>query len=468
VNSHVTLRRGLLEYCTRAELHGALAGLDGGERRLVVHFHGGLVKREAGLATAERLGRVYEAAGAYPLSIVWQSGIGETIASRLAAVSRERLFQRLLARVLQVVARPVRPGGARGITLSPIPLRQAKEAIASAADGEPYEEPSAYETAPLTPLEEQQLELMIRGDAVVERESRRIAEALAGGAGLARTAEPITYVEQSVQRRIAGRRNAGDRSALGATVIAARTMTAVKRVLARLAGGRGHGVYTTVVEELLRALYLTQAGAGFWRQMKQDSTDAFGTDELCGGTALVEELAKRTGSPPVLVGHSAGAIWVCRLLAHADSVLPDDRRFDVVLLAPACDFDLADRTLARLSHRIRRLRVFSMKDDRERVDRLLPGVYPRSLLYLVSGVLEPEPDWPLLGMERFHTDARPFTAGAFPQIDAVRSALGAIPDSLVWSIAADGNGLTSSAVHHGDFDDDHATLESVQHIIAAR
>lgn len=465
------LRRGLLEHCTRAELHGALAGLDGGERRLVVHFHGGLVKREAGLAIAERLGSVYEAAGAHPLSVVWQSGIGETIASRLADVGRESLFKRLVARLLQVVARPARPDGARGITLSPLPLRQVQEAIGSAGDREPYGDLSPYEVAAMAPLELQQLELLIRGDAVVERESRRIAEALVGGdAHVESTVEQITHLEESVREQIAGGRTAGHRSVLGTALIARRAVTAAKRVTSRLADGRGHGLYTTVVEELLRALYLTQAGAGIWRQMKQDSTDAFGTDELCGGTALVEELAKLTGASPVpvLVGHSAGAIWVCRLLAHADLVLPEDRRFDIVLLAPACGFDLADQTLARVSRRIRRLRVFAMRDDHERVDRLLPGVYSRSLLYLVSGVFEPEPDWPLLGMERFHTDARPFTAGAFPQVDAVRSALGEIPDSLVWSIAADGDGLASNAVRHGDFDDDHATLESVQHIIAAR
>jgi hypothetical protein len=465
------LRRGLLEHCTRAELHGALAGLDDRERRLVVHFHGGLVKREAGLAIAERLGAVYEEAGAHPLSVVWQSGIGEMIASRLADIGRESLFKRLLARLLQVVARPARPDGVRGITLSPLPLGQVQEAIGSAGVGEPYDDLTAYETASLSSLELQQLELLIRGDAVIERESRRIAAALAGGgAPTASAAGQLTHLELTVQAQIAGGRTVGERSVLGTALIARRAVAAAKRVLARLAGGRGHGLYTTVVEELLRGLYLTHAGAGIWRQMKQDSTAAFGTEELCGGTALVEELAQLADAAPVpvLVGHSAGAIWVCQLLAHADAVLPEGRRFDVVLLAPACGFDLADRALARLSHRIRRLRLFSMKDDHERVDRLLPGVYPRSLLYLVSGVLESEPDWPLLGMERFHTDARPFTAGAFPQIDAVRSVLGAIPDSLVWSIAADGYGLTSNAVHHGAFDDDDATLESVQHIIAAR
>ena len=37
-------------------------------------------------------------------------------------------------------------------------------------------------------------------------------------------------------------------------------------------------------------------------------------------------------------------------------------------------------------------RMFTMTDDAERKDGLLPVVYPRSLLYFVSGLLETGPD----------------------------------------------------------------------------
>ena len=201
--------------------------------------------------------------------------------------------------------------------------------------------------------------------------------------------------------------------------------------------------------------------------MKKDTADAFGADgQTFGGTALLEELASRTwASPPVLVGHSTGAVYICNLLEHADAALPPEQTFDVVLLAPACDFRLMDETLALHGDRIARLRIFCMLDERERADRLVAVVYPRSLLYFVSGALEAEPDWPLLGMQRFHGSDGPFSAAAFPEIDRVRRRLAERPDSEVWSVANGGDGLASGAVHHGDFDNDQATLASLQHFV---
>ena len=36
--------------------------------------------------------------------------------------------------------------------------------------------------------------------------------------------------------------------------------------------------------------------------------------------------------------------------------------------------------------------MFTMTDENEKKDRLVPVIYPHSLLYLVSGVVEPEVD----------------------------------------------------------------------------
>ena len=50
-----------------------------------------------------------------------------------------------------------------------------------------------------------------------------------------------------------------------------------------------------------------------------------------------------------------------------------------------------------------------MTDELEQADRLIPVIYPHSLLYFVSGVLEDEADKPLLGMERYLTRRLPGT-----------------------------------------------------------
>jgi len=81
-------------------------------------------------------------------------------------------------------------------------------------------------------------------------------------------------------------------------------------------------------------------------------------------------------------------------------MLPE-AEFDVIFLAPAVTYDQFDATLANHQSRIAHFRSFGMTDDWEIADRLLPVVYPRSLLYFVSGLLEETIDEPLVGMERF-------------------------------------------------------------------
>src|SRR5258708_20593973 len=64
---------------TANDLKLAFADLQAQGGPLVVHFHGGLVDREAGLAGAQQLPPIYTAAGAYPLFVVCGSGCREVI-----------------------------------------------------------------------------------------------------------------------------------------------------------------------------------------------------------------------------------------------------------------------------------------------------------------------------------------------------------------------------------------------------
>ena len=53
---------------------------------LLLHFHGGLVKKQSGLDIAAKLTDVYEAAGAYPVFFVWESGFFEALLDRKSVV----------------------------------------------------------------------------------------------------------------------------------------------------------------------------------------------------------------------------------------------------------------------------------------------------------------------------------------------------------------------------------------------
>jgi hypothetical protein len=477
VGGTVLLRGGCFEHSTLQDVQDIVAAQRASGRRLVVHFHGGLVDREHGIAIAERLTPAYEQAGGYPLFVVWQSGLGDTLRSSLRAIAQENIFKRLLARLIQFTLAKARAGRARdrALQLELPPLAEIDSQLGQLIN-DMYAQPGG-DSSQLTADEERQLLGTLQGDTVIQDETAKIVRGLrpdnqpdaerSPGAQEATTTLMSAEVIQALTADVGER---ADRSVIGTTRLAMAAIKTLRGILARFRNGRDHGLYCTVVEELLRGFYLANAGGTLWRQMKRDTLDSFAGDSTRhGGSALLAELAQHPPEqPPILVGHSTGGLYICNLIANAEPELPSQIAFDVVMLAPACDFDVMDRTLVRHGDRIRRLRIFAMRDDNERKDQLLAGVYSRSLLYFVSGLLENEPDWPLLGMQRFHTVSPPFTDERFPSVGRVRDELARRADCCVWSVASGTAGLCSQALHHGDFDDDPETLASVAHLIAQR
>jgi hypothetical protein len=134
--------------------------------------------------------------------------------------------------------------------------------------------------------------------------------------------------------------------------------------------------------------------------------EAFGEASDCGGTALVKSLTNLWGKgikPQVtLVGHSAGSIYISRLLKELDTAMPPDFEFNIVFIAPACTFAVFADALKVGGKRISGLRIFGMGNEREMKDAIAGPLYPASLLYFVSGIVEDERDMPLLGMERYY------------------------------------------------------------------
>ena len=182
----------------------------------------------------------------------------------------------------------------------------------------------------------------------------------------------------------------------------------------RYRAGRAHGSYTTIVEEILARAYIDKIGGVVWQQMKKDTADSFTDPATSAGAALLAEIASQQAAGNkkfkriILVGHSTGAVFISNLIDASARLLPD-ASFDVVLLAPAVTYKKLAATLNNHGARIHKIRRFGMRDEVEVEDVLVPIVYPRSLLYFVSGLLEfsdDEPtervaDTPLVGMQRF-------------------------------------------------------------------
>jgi hypothetical protein len=240
------------------------------------------------------------------------------------------------------------------------------------------------------------------------------------------------------------------------------------RVVERFESGRDHGLYATIVEELVRDWPLGADIQKLWADMKGETASAFSVGDTYGGTAflkgLMAELTARPGRKVVLVGHSTGAVYICNLLNNLPADWPAAACFEVIFLAAACTYELFASTIAQpaIAARVSSLHAFGMQDEVEQADQVLPPLYLRSLLYFVSGICEPQSDTPIVGMQRFLTLP---ALNNDPSVSAVRAYLNG--QSLVWSVADGAPGCSSHAIHHGDFTTDPTTLASVQYLIGA-
>jgi hypothetical protein len=458
-------------------------------RGIAIHFHGGLVSRTAGLNIAQKLAPPYERAGVYPIVFVWESGFFEALKNNLNDILKHKVFQELVKKASEWVLK--KDAGAvvtrgRGQTINTAQVRNDfDEWFAGHAATPPVrlDSPSSstLATRGVEPDEEElavEIEVQIETDPDTEFEatlagllvsSGRGSEAVTRGAGIA--PKPVdVIVDQAALDAMFPVQPAGTtRGGISWYLVAKFVARVVITVLRRFWNGRDHGAYTTVVEEVLRAAYLSKVGEVVWRQMKKDTADAFQLGESVG-TMLLNALAGHQSAgralPTItLIGHSTGAIYINHLIRHAAMRLPGVC-FNVIFLAPACRNDDFADVLKAHGTLVGNFRMFAMQDQFELQDRLVPIIYPRSLLYFVSGVLEGDSDVPILGMQRFLNSSTVFSEAKFPEVSSVRSFLTKKPSYAVWSVVAGQSGMCSSSKSHGDFDDDADTLASIAVILA--
>ena len=144
------------------------------------------------------------------------------------------------------------------------------------------------------------------------------------------------------------------------------------------------------------------AGRPIWSEMKENAGRAFFDSH--GGHHLLTALRglRDTWGQQLeihLVGHSAGAI----LLGHMLKAMHQRGLTEFVksthLYAPACSVQFANEHYAPLPAVMKNLYMHVLSDQQERDDNVA-FVYRKSLLYMVSNVLEPNLRTPILGMDR--------------------------------------------------------------------
>lgn len=421
-------------------------------RKLTLHIHGGLTPLSWGLETARRMLEVYKGVSR-PLTLVWGSGASETIEHNVEAISSTEMFEALLHLAIKtVLERFVGGAGARG----DVGDEDVRAILADEHGLDHYDAPVRNAASRLDPADADELEQSLAAELNPQIEiDGRLANARAG-IGLPRG------VESEVGQR-------GEAITLW---LAYKLGRAVVRLGLRYANGRDHGLRETVFEELIQAVYLADLGSWVWQRMKDRTAEMWLPDagtvldlERHVGTALLEGLNALGAEVPDLtldvVGHSAGAIALCHLLAEVSQRTRIKVR-NVVFLAPACTVDQFYDEVVSQPARFDRFMMFALRDAAECRDAILPGLYGKSLLYLVSGALERQADEAILGLERHTTGKPPYET---PKAKAVHEFL-SVPGRTVWAEDPAASGLSTRATSHGGFNTDPCTLESLRAIVS--
>jgi hypothetical protein len=456
--------------------------------RLVVYFHGGLVSRPAALASADRLSPLYASAGAESLFVVWETSVPEILNQNVRRIVDEPIFQSILVRATEFVKgkleKSVGPGGGRFAGGLPRTLaseieseldrgRQGAEMFEDLTREELPAAEAPTQDGALTDEEKQYIENQVNNDADLRMHVRNIIVRASepGSKSVEAAVGESTLMDPEVLSEIAPGPSAApdeaSRSVIGTIMLGKRVVTVVGAVIWRYANNRDHGLYLTLMEEIMRAFYVRAAGRFLWQEMKAAVDSAFIPDADHVGQALVNEFARlwKDHKPRIiLVGHSAGSIYIARLLKELNKAMQSDFKADIVLIAPACTFDVLAESLESAGNRVASLRIFGMSDVVERNDHLVPAIYPASLLYFVSGVLEDNRDEPIVGMQRFYSER--YVGPKYHTIADLKSFSPLLrKHSYAWAKASGFDGANCDMITHGGWADGPETLASVLYLI---
>jgi hypothetical protein len=451
------------------------------QRHVVIHFHGGLIKRHEGEEAAKALAPKYASTGAIPLFVIWETGWNEVLAQKLPAIFGEPIFDRIRRRVTQFVRAKLQKElgqpGEKGTDLPLSDQSQIEEELEKVSQGRELFADLEISRLPkgtsLTSDEELQIQGEINRDEHLQDRLKEIASAqsesgTAHPRGTETTVSVESLMEPAVIKELCSAQPGAKGGVISTGLFAKHIVVIVASIISRFADRRDHGRYLTIIEEILREFYVGNAGGYLWEGMKETVEGAFAFDANCGGSALITHLRSLFDDPTpttlTLIGHSAGSIWICQLLEEFERSLPSQAKVNVIFIAPACTFERCAKAFRIAGSRIAELRIFGMGDALERRDAIAGPLYPASLLYFVSGVLEKERDAPLLGMERFHCS--PYNSAAFGSIAFVHSLGWAKSDkAFVWSTADKEDGARCDMRSHGGWVLAQNTLASVLHIL---
>jgi len=436
-------------------------------KKLTIHFHGGLVSESGGLATAKAMTTVYAAAGAHPVTFIWETGFLETVKDNLNTINQTELFKKLLALAIKHALKALGlslPGKGAGQTLS------ISEIQTKLASGAPFADFDATARGAANARTEAELASMrgdiregVEEDIQADPDFQSLLESEAPRTPLLNKST-VEVSEADKQRGIL----LFGKVALGVAEV-------VYRVAKRYLEKSDHGFYPTVVEEVLRQFYLADLGQWVWGNMTTKAGEMWLPNDGLSGTAIhggryfLRKLTDFQRDHPELVvdlvGHSAGSIVICQMLKTAEMAGLAFKIRNIIFMAPACTAELFHDEIVQHPGRWHSFRMFTMSDAYECKNQLVPLVYSRSLLYLISGVLDGDVDEPVAGMERFLEDP-PYHKPMLREIAAFLTGSGSNVRLVLSKTADDApRGQRCTAERHQDFDENGPMQDSLIFLI---
>jgi hypothetical protein len=393
---------------------------------LLLYFHGGLVSAENGIKTAEYVTPTILSENdpvntvdnsIHPVSFIWETDLLSIIKANFSQVSDTDFFKKLLEKIVKVAGEKLgidveSNGGSRGI--STFSYEEIKEELEKDAPFEKYKIDEGSRSSNITTYNDRFLQDEIEASIEIEFSIDPDFNA--------NLFEQLSSAEYQLIKKenTANILSPGSRGILSLAKLIKAAVTVIFKIIKRHVNKRDHGFYPTIIEEILREIYIADVGTWAWGEMKNkaeqmwlpDNDNVTGLDCHAGFYFLVKlkEFASRNNNITVdLVGHSAGSIAICYFMREFVKMNINVQLRHLFFLAPACRSDLFRDMIIKNKDKFKHFRMFTMSDENEIKDRCIPGLYTRSLLYMISGILEKDEfDAYILGMQRFQLNATPF------------------------------------------------------------
>lgn len=433
------------------------------KKRLIIYFHGGLVNEKSGMESAKKVNLELKHEDHYIVSFIWETGLIETLKDNLDDIFTSRQGKRLLKWAIRAVTKKLAFGTLKGGSGQGVSLDDIEKELQSSKPFQEFDKKNQVKTRSAA--------VSIDSESDLEDFELEMREEIEDFYFQKKQSEDDWFtdsprkVKSQFQERVSNTTQKG----IGFLGVAKAVVKIAWQVLKRYQKDRDHGLHATVVEEICRLYYVSDAGQWVWGEMKEKGQQMWQTGNV-GGEFLRLLREKAAHQTLDLIGHSAGSICISHLLASNQQASNKLNIEHLFLLAPAARCDLFAKEIVQPAldgeHRFDKFRMFTMNDNTERDDNLvkfIPQLYPSSLLYFISGVLEAESDSPICGLIRHQKHSKVYNDGLFVSIETFLKPEGRLVTSRSPENAKDG--FKTQAISHGSFDDDDQTLHSIKYCL---